>query len=772
MTEKTPGELRGSGHPQHEGEIQIQGLNGSVSIVRDAHGVPHITAESEHDVWFAQGFCHGQDRLWQLERFRRFARGTLSEILGEALIPVDRFYRRLGIQRHSERDWLLLGADARKIVRWFTDGVNAAIASFDDLPPEFQVLGIQPDWWTPEDSIAVWRVITFTQMADFTNKILAGSIHAKYGEDAVSLLQPEYPGGAPVVVPTGADAENIGSQLAEILRQAQELVGLTTEGVGSNNWAVSGEKSASGKPLLAGDPHAVVQIAPVWYLNHLTHSEFDVIGASTPGVPGMLMYGHNHKVAWSVTNAIADVSDLFVERFNEDYSLYEHEGEWLAPEVWDEEIAVKGRDEPLREQILVTKHGPVVAGGPGEEGPALAHQWTGHEVLRTFETLPGSFRARDVDEYVDSQSTWVGPPMNKIVADTQGNIAYQLVGDIPLRKHGGANPVPVPGWSGDYDWQGSIPFEQLPSSLNPETHYVATANNRVVDETYPHWIGGGTPWRAWRIETMLKEDDAFDVAGFQRMQTDRFSMATPIFQAALEKMQVAEELQPYADMLKDWDGVLAPDSAAAALYQTTGVALMKRLYAFVSDLPGGSTAAALWRTWPSSKVLEQMTDDNTGLLDLNPETRGRSWSDVVNQALREATAKLHAEQGEDPQSWSWGALHRQRFVHNLGREAPHDETFNIADVPVGGDGSTVFAASVDLRDYRAPSGVSYRQIIDLDDFAKSVWILPPGQSGHPGSPHYQDGIEPWLKGEYWSMSTRPEDYGGDGSLSLTLVPSN
>ena len=224
--------------------------------------------------------------------------------------------------------------------------------------------------------------------------------------------------------------------------------------------------------------------------------------------------------------------------------------------------------------------------------------------------------------------------MNKVLADTSGNIAYQLVGDVPIRRHNGANPFPVPGWSGEFDWTETIPFEKLPRSVNPDTHYVATANNRVVDATYPHWIGGGTPWRAWRIETLLGERDDFDVAGFQALQTDRYTMAAPLFQSALAGFTIDDDLQPYAALLREWDGVLSPESPGAALYERTGVALMRSLYAAFDDLPAAEAGGAPWSTWPSAKVLSQMNAGDTRILDLNPETRGQSWSDVFNDALR------------------------------------------------------------------------------------------------------------------------------------------
>lgn len=769
----TPEHLKSTGLPQIEGTLEVSGLDGPVAVIRDRWGCPHIEAQSEHDIWFAQGFCHAQDRLWQLERTRRFARGTLSEILGEALIPIDRYYRRLGIRRVADRDWPQLNREAREILQAFSDGVNAGIASMRELPPEFKVLELEPERWSPEDSIALWKVIYLTQTVHYGGKVFRAAIARELGAEAAVLLEPEYPEEAPAACPPGSTGKGLGEELDKLIELANELAPFSSAEGGSNNWVVDGHLSASGKPLLAGDPHAVIQIAPVWYQNHLKIPDWEMIGVSTPGVPGILLYGHNGHVGWSVTNAMADIADVFVERFDESYRQYLHRGEWREAEVWHEEIKVKGRSEAVVEDIPVTVHGPLVSGGPISPGVPLAWQWTGQGVVRTFECIRGMATARDVDEFCESQRNWSGPPMNRVVADDSGNIAYQLIPEIPVRAHGGANPVPAPGWTGEYDWVGSIPFEELPCAKNPERHFIATANNRVVPVGYKYHVNALTVvYRAWRVEQLLRSKERFDIKDFMSFQGDRYSIAAATMVGILKKVKPAEETRESLEMLRGWDCILSPESGAAVIYQVFLEKLMGRLFAFAKGKPGAATALARWQLCYLPNLLRQIERDDRSLLDLNRGTRGKTWERVMLDSLKEAQDFLAKNQGPEPSQWALGRLHKQTFVHNLGRTPPHDETFNIPSVGLGGDGTTVFNSGSSYGgDYDSNVGVSFRMILDFADLNRSVWVLPPGQSGHPGSRHYSDGIEPWLNVEYRPMLWDWGDIRANEEGTLQLRPS-
>lgn len=767
-----PEQLKSVGLPQIEGRLTVSGLDGLVTVVRDRWGCPHIDAQSEHDVWFAQGFCHAQDRLWQLERTRRFARGTLSEILGEPLIPVDQYYRRLGIRRVAERDWPLLNQEARDLLQAFSDGVNAAIASMSQLPPEFVVLDLEPEPWAPTDSIALWKVIFLTQTGDYNSKVLRAAIVRELGPQALTLLESEYPEEAPVVCPPGSKGEGLGEELDRLITLVNQLAPLSSLEGGSNNWAVDGHLSASGKPILAGDPHAVIQIAPVWYQNHLKTPDWEMIGVSTPGVPGILLYGHNGRVGWSVTNAIADIADLFVERFDESYRKYLHRGQWHEAEVWHEEIRVKGRTEPVVEDIPVTGHGPLVSGGPLGSGVPLAWQWTAHGVVRTFECITAMARARNVDEYRESQRNWSGPPMNRVTADDSGNIAYQLLGDVPVRAHGGANAVPAPGWTGEYDWVGHIPFAELPWAKNPPRHFVASANNRVIPRGYKYHVNLATnPYRVWRIEELLQSKESFDIQDFIAIQGDRYSRPAAAVVRMLVKMEPTEETHQVMEMLRSWNCVIGPDSPAAALYEVFMQKLLGRLFAFAQGLPGAATSLGRWQFNYLPKLLRQMEENDCSLLDINKATRGMTWQQVMLDSLKEAKDFLSEAQGSDPSQWVWCRLHQQTFIHNLGRNPPYDRTFNIPPVGIGGDASTVFNSGGFYRgNFTTNTGVSFRMIVDFADVNRAVWVLPPGQSGHPGSPHYSDGIQPWLNLEYHPMLWDWDDIRAAQEGTLQLVP--
>jgi len=749
----TPAQLKNYGLPKINGRVKVKGLDAGVTIIRDVYGCPHINAKTESDAWFGQGFVHAQDRLWQMERTRRFARGTMAELLGEPLVKIDVYYRRLGLRRLSERDFPQLSYEAQNILEAFARGVNAAVAAMKELPPEFKVLDFVPEKWSPVDSIAVWKTIFFTQTADFNLKIFRAAIVEKLGLEAWRILEPEYPAGAPVItapLPGGADA---GRGIAEMAEFVKSVMPLNSPLNGSNNWVVNGQMTFSGKPLLASDPHGVIQTAPIWYMNHLKTPGWEATGVNTPGVPGILLFGHNEHVGWCVTNTLADIADLYVEKFDATFKKYLYRERWLDAEIRHEAIQVKGISQPVIEEIPVTVHGPLVSGGPLDGGVPLAWRWTGQQVATTFECIPGMIRARNVDEFRESQMNWAGPAMNRVFADDAGNIAYQLLPDIPIRLYKTGNPVPVPGWTGDYEWQGMIPFGELPFVKNPAQNYIFTANNRVAPADYRYHLQDlSIPYRAQRLGEMLSVKNCFNLDDFLSMQGDLKSVVAVKTIDIMLNIKAKGLKSNALEILVAWDGVLGEKSPGAALYEVFLHKLLIKLFACTDGLPGRALAIERWELCYLDKLIKAIQTDDRTLLGLNPALADKDWEKVIVETTDEAYDFLARKLGKDPSKWAWGKLHRQTFVHNLGRKPPYDETFNLPSVGIGGDSTTVFNSGGPYTDGFTPElGVSFRMLLDFADFNNSRWLLPPGQSGHPGSPHYGDNIPALKKMQYRPM---------------------
>jgi len=767
----TPKYLKNYGLPKINGRINVKGLDSSITIIRDKWGCPHIKAKTEQDGWFGQGFVHAQDRLWQMERTRRFSRGTLSEILGEPLINIDKYYRRLGLRRLAIRDFPQLNYEAQGILESFAAGVNGAIASMQELPPEFKVLDLTPEAWSPVDSIAVWKTIFLTQTTDFSQKIFRAAIAQKLGIEALKILEPEYPEQAPVISSPLPAGKEMGQDIAELSEFVNDLMQISASTSGSNNWVVNGKMSAGGKPLLASDPHGVIQTAPIWYMNHLLTPGWEAIGVNTPGVPGILLFGHNEHVGWCVTNALADISDLYIEKFDKDFHKYLYRDRWLEAEIRHEEIKVKDRIKSVVEDIPVTIHGPIISGGPSGQGDPLAWRWTGQKVATTFECISGMVRARNVDEFRESQVNWSGPSMNRVIADDSGNIAYQLMPDIPVRKHHSGNPVPVPGWTGEFDWQGDIMFSELPLIKNPEKNYIVTANNRVAPIDYKYHLNSLTiPYRANRINQILEKRENMTLEDFKAMQADlKSDVAVEILD--IMKVMIQTDCNNKAMMLLcSWNAEINESSTAAALYEVFLQKLLNKLFACTDGLAGRKLAIERWWLCYLDKLAKAIKAGDQALINMNPDLRGQNWERVITASLDEAWEFLEEILGKDPSKWAWGKLHRQTFVHNLGRTPPYDKTFNISSIGIGGDSTTVFNSGGPYTDTFTPNvGVSFRMLLDLSDFKRCLWVLPPGQSGHPGSKHYRDGITPLKNGKYFPMLWDWEEIKKKSEGTLRLI---
>jgi penicillin amidase len=770
--------------PVRQGRVPVPGMTGEVDVVVDTWGVPHVYASTLDDLMRAQGYLHAQDRLWQLELNRRIVAGRLAEVVGEVALPLDRWMRTLSLRHVAEQEPALLSGQTRALLDAYAQGINARIAE-GRLPVEFTLLRHRPEPWSIVDSLSWTKMMALTLSVNWESEIVRARIIDRIGPELAADLEPPYAAGMPYVVAQGVDYSCIGESAMQRSAAAERVSGpAAVDGLGSNNWVVHGSRTATGKPLLANDMHLGLTIPAIWYENHLSAPGYEVSGVSFPGLPGVVS-GHNTRVAWGFTNGFPDVQDLFVEhlRHDGDRVEYEFDGQWHPADVRRESIGIKGGSRVV-EEVVTTRHGPIINSLAPEyagEQP-LALRWTAHEPSPMVEVLFAMNRTESCEQMREVLRDWHTPVQNVVYADVNGTIAHSYPGRIPIRKAGDGR-TPVPGWTGEYEWTGYIPYDDLPHQQNPASGMVATANNRVVDDAYPYWLGADfvTGNRAARITELLEQAETVDVALFRRMHLDQVSVsgrraASALAGVASQDPAVDEAVR----LLAEWDGTLSPDSAAASIYQVLSVTLAQRLLrprlGDVTDLYLGQGITPVIAE--TSLLGERCREWIDRTLE-NPDSpwwdtgAGESAEQQILAAMADTVAELSGRFGADPVRWRWGRLHSLTLRHVLGSRAPLDRVLNRGPYPMGGDADTIWNALIARHDPGQDGvmiGPPFRFIADLADLGQSRGQLMPGQSGQVGSPHYADGIGPWLRGDYHPMVIQRAAVDGNAEARFTLVP--
>lgn len=765
---------------QTSGQIRLPGLISRVEVFRDQWGVPHIYAENVKDLFFAQGFVHAQDRFWQMEFQRRLAAGRLSEIFGDFTVSTDYWMRVLGLRRAAEEETSLIQGEDRAILNAFSAGVNAFLGQ-QRLPVEFSLLRYQPEPWAAEDTLSWSKMIAWMLSANWESELLRQKLIDRVGSEMAGRLELDAEDSWPYVLGL-TDLLGFQERLSQL---ARPWTGPTAgEGVGSNNWVVAGSRTASGKPILANDMHMLLSHPPIWYENHLVCGDFNCTGISLPGIP-LIVAGHNGHVAWGFTAGYSDVQDLFEEHLQSTPGGgvdYEYQGEWIPAEVRREEIRVRGSASIFRD-IVITRHGPVIT--PlleGESDAPLALKWTAYESSGgTFRALVKMNRARNCLELREAMRTWNIPTVNVVYADVDGNIAYSLIGKVPIRRQG-QGKVPVPGWTDAFEWIGYIPYDEMPHLYNPPSGYVATANNRVASPDYPYWLG----WdyvngdRAERIIEMILEQPVIDVAYIKKMQRDQVSPSAQTMAWVVSRLHTDDpRLKQIIERMRRWDGTLAVDSPEAAIYEaltreTLNIILSRYLGELSPRIRGRHlhevAGSNIWGNHTWEWLRRELLREDSPWFDLgNGETR----DEVLLKALNSAVDLLTSELGPEIENWTWGHFHQVRFNHILGRVKPLDAVFNRGPYPIGGDGNTIWATASLLDRMHSSDGMvgpPFRFIADLSDLDHSLGVLAPGQSGEPGSPHYDDQLEAWFNGEYHPMFFRRDTVEKNQQSCLELLP--
>ena len=734
--------------PNMSATLHLQGLDDTVEILRDSYGIPHIRAQTVHDAFFGQGFATAQDRLFHMDRDRLVAYGRWAEYAGRAALEEDLLRRRFQILASVRRDYDAFNAETRAMVDAYAAGVNGFIETTESLPIEYGLLETEPEPWQPWDCVAVFKG-RHMFMGVFEAKLWRARLVNALGAERVARILPGYQRGHLLIVPPGAESEGRDLDALAALSKGADAVGwLRDADSGSNNWAVAGSRTASGKPLLAGDPHRFLDTPNVYYQNHIACPEFDAIGLSFPGCPGFPHFGHNAHVAWCVTHAAADYQDLYIERFKQGApDLYEYKGEWLDADLRREVVEVRG-GESVELDVTVTQHGPIIA-GDSACGRAVALKYTGIAGPNaTFECLLQMLRAASADELETAMTDWVDPCNNFVFADVHGNIGYLMRGRLPVRSAANAW-LPVPGWSGEHEWRGYVPFDELPRSRNPATGHIVTANNRIVGDDYPHYIAldFAPEHRARRVTDRLQALSGAGVEDMAEMHGDTISIPAQTYARLLQGIQPLGSTAARArDIVVSWDGSMERDAVAPTIYSAfrhhLDTAILSHLLGPLVDdaLAATGRGAPVQVRQLKARFATMARDNDTSLLP-----PGASWSSLLAQALEDAVEFLKDRLGEDVDSWTWGRLHSTRPQHPLSESfAEQARLLDPPPMPVSGDGDTPQAASYPLTDSFEVTGTSVaRYVFDTADWDGSRWIVPLGASGHPGSPHYADQTPIW-----------------------------
>lgn len=742
--------------PDVKSTLSFRSLDGPVTVYRDSYGIPHVKGTSALDAFFGQGFATAQDRLFQMDHDRRWAYGRWAEFAGESAVEQDVLMRKFRLRHSAEEDYSAVNDATRDMFDAYAEGVNAFIESTDALPVEYKLLNETLEPWTPQDCIAVFKA-RHVLMGHMEAKLWRAKMVAVLGAERAAELMPQYEKGGLLIVPPGE--EYFGDNydvLHEYISGAEHVDGMADADSGSNNWAVHGSRTASGKPLVAGDPHRPLETPSVYYQNHIACDEFDVIGLSFPGCPAFPHFGHNASVAWCVTHAAADYQDLYIEKFREGSTThYEYQGKWKHAETYQETIEVKD-GQPVEVNVTTTHHGPIVVGDPAS-GNAIAFKYTATDgPNKGLEPLLRQLHSQSADEMDAAMRGWVDPCNNYVFGDVHGNISYLTRGRVPVRSMANAW-LPVPGWTGEHEWRGFIPFEEMPRIRNPQDGFIVTANNKQVGDDYPHYISiqYSTDYRARRIYDRLTEMPNATVEDMGSVHAERVSLPARTYVKLLEDVEPTDDRSTEAKKtLIDWNGSMDADTAAPAIFSAFRYHLddgiLRLLLGPLADyaLVAGGRGAPHHVGTLKAKFISMAEADDTSFL-----STGSDWKARMSEALGDAVEYLTGRLGDDMNTWTWGAIHQTNRDHWLSSAYSWAKELEGPPMSLSGDGDTPLSSSYSHADPFNISGTSVaRYIYDLSDWDNSRWIVPLGASGHPASPHFADQAETWSRVEFLPMT--------------------
>lgn len=793
------------------GSITADGIKSAVSVYGNDFGVPFIYAENEDDMYFALGYIHARDRLWQMDLYRRVAEGRLSEILGKEMVEYDVLFRTVGIDKASSSMYHSLSSETKKVLNSYSAGVNFFIdRNKSKLPLEFDILNYKPDQWTPENSVMIVRLMAWELNLSWYTDVMFGRIVRKFGAETAADYFPDYPEDGPFIVRSQSAVQKKDSAGTGKEREKQPSAkfkatdGDVTSGffdlnkdfrkkffseavhVGSNSWVVSGSRTESGKPMLANDPHLALQTPAKWYEVSLYNGErrINLSGFTLPGAPGVAI-GHNDVISWGLTNLMCDDADFYqLKRDSSVHGKYIYNGQSIALDSSVEAIRIKDSSDDHVFTVYRTRLGPVISGlgktgfansqsfsnVPGDE--ILTFRWTGYELSDEILSFYKINFAQSKEQFDEGLRSFGSPALNFVYADTSGNIAYHAAGLIPIR-----DTEPEYLSSGGAGWKGFIPFSELPSELNPKQGYIVTANNkpkadygRYISNLYePHY-------RAKRIDEMISQTPVVTIEEMKMVQRDVYSEQAKEFTAHLLKAfgdstTWAPDIRKYLGMLSEWDYEFRSGSSAASLFAMFEAKLYENLYfaplgeelfedyVFLKNIPVRNTSRILKLSSTAFFKSDQEKDQ------------------LLRKSFYDAVSALIAKYGAEAVNWQWGDLHKITLKHPLGIVPSFSSMLNIGPFKVSGNGTTVnnleygFSQALKSATFEAYLGPSMRIIIDMTQPNSHYSIIPGGQSGQALQENYGNQARLWLNGDYKIVSNKFDDLKNESLKLFTLEPS-
>jgi len=749
--------IRNRAVPNYNAGVDLENLTEEVTVYRDSLGIPHIYAGNEPDLYRTVGYVMAQDRLWQMDLMRRLTAGRLAEVLDPGLVDTDQLFRALDFTGKSEMVLSRTDPEILICMETFADGVNQFIESHrKKLPFEFTMLGYEPEPWEPIHTANMIGYMAWNLASGWGVESALYKMQQVLPDTLFRELLPDLKYHNTPVFPEFMTADR-ELQIQSILDDAIALVDDLGVQVfkGSNNWAISGNKSETGLPLMSNDMHLGLMAPGIWYQMHqVVKGNLNVTGVALPGAPWIIC-GHNEDIAWGMTNVTVDDTDFYLETINpEDSNQYLLDGKWMGMKVVEEKIPVKGQDKPEIRVNRYTHRGPVVSGFTGIRDRVISVRWQGNAYSNEMRSVHLLNRASGWEEFRDALRTFTSISQNVVYADRFGNIGLQAAAGVPIRREGGI--FVYPGDTSCYDWTGLVPFEELPFSYNPESGFVSSANNRTAGDDYPYYIGTwfDLPNRVERIREMLGDNEILGTADFMLMQQDRVSdlarKMTPVYLKALAG-HTRGIYDSAHQILEHWDYDMSAASPAALIYDMLYIELIRSMF---HDELGEELFPLIYQNEILARNLidrVRITGESAWCDDSTTPDMQESFHDNIREAFYRTVDTLASAYGNEPHEWKWGDLHKVSLVHPLGGVNILQRLFRINSetYPAGGSFHTVCPFGYPIGDsFISNHGASERHIFNTADWDASLTVIPTGTSGVPAANHYLDQTELYMNDRY------------------------